>query len=363
MEKAKISVYQLFVLMLLFELGSAMLIPLAMEAKQDAWIAILLGMAGGMLLFLIYHQLFKYYPDVLLTSYAQKIIGKFIGRILAFLYILYFAYLAARVLRDFGVMLLTFAYPDLPLFIANALLILVAVYTIRKGIEVAARTGELLCVLMYMLAISGFVLIIASGLIDINNLKPMLENGVFPVMKATFTQTLYVPFGEAIIFSMILPYLNNRKKAKITGLIALGLSGVNLAIVMAVNISVLGVDLASRSQFPLLSTIQSIQIANFLERLDVYFMIAMIISGFFKITLFFYGAVIGTADLFKIKQPSLLVYPIGLVILLISITIASNIAEHIQEGLKIVPIFLHLPFQVLIPLLLLVIAFFKNRPK
>ncbi|MED4298816.1 GerAB/ArcD/ProY family transporter, partial [Priestia megaterium] len=56
-----------------------------------------------------------------------------------FVYILYFMYDAARVLRDFGEMLLTSAYPETPLFIAHTLLMLVIIYTIRKGIEVVAR--------------------------------------------------------------------------------------------------------------------------------------------------------------------------------------------------------------------------------
>ncbi|MDQ7862996.1 GerAB/ArcD/ProY family transporter [Peribacillus frigoritolerans] len=46
-------------------------------------------------------------------------------------------------LRDFGDTLLTFAYPHIPLFVANAAFILVVVYTVRKGIEVLTRTGEL----------------------------------------------------------------------------------------------------------------------------------------------------------------------------------------------------------------------------
>ncbi len=363
MEKAKINASQLFVLIVLFELGSTLLVPLAIEAKQDAWLAILFGMAGGFFVFLVYHGLYQYYPDILPTEYMQKIIGKVFGWVLAFLYMLYFAYIAARVLRDFGEMMLTYVYPETPLFIINALLIVVIVYTVRKGIEVLARTGELLFVLINLLAITGFILIVVSGLIDINNLKPVLEEGISPVLKVVFTQTWYIPFGETIVFAMILPYLNNSKKAKITGLLALGLSGINLAITVAINISVLSVNLISRSQFPLLSTIQMIQVADFLERLDVYFMLSLIIGGFFKISVFFYAIVIGTANLFNVKELSRLAYPVGLVILFLSITIASNFPEHIQEGLEIVPLVLHLPFQVIIPLLLLVVAFFKNRKK
>jgi len=360
-EKAKISAVQLFVLMVLFELSSALLVPLAIEARQDAWLAILLGMTGGCFLFLIYYGIYRYYPNALPTTYVQNIVGKVFGRVLAFLYIIYFAYLAARVLRDFGEMLLIFAYEETPLLIVNALLIILIIYTVRKGIEVLARTGEILFLFIYMLAVIGFVLVVVSGSIDISNLKPILEKGIFPVIRVTLTQTIYFPFGEAIVFMMILPYLNHPKRAKITGLCALGLSGINLAIVMIVNISVGGVELVSRSQFPLLSTIQTIQVAEFLERLDVFFMIALVIGGFFKISLFVYAVVTGTADLLNIKEPSRLAYPTGTVILFLSITIARSFSEHVQEGLTMVPLLLHVPFQVVFPLLIFIVAFFKNR--
>ncbi|WP_280166760.1 GerAB/ArcD/ProY family transporter [Priestia aryabhattai] len=363
MEKAKISASQLFILMVLFELGSSLLVPIAIDVKQDAWLAILLGMVGSFVLFLVYHKLHSYYPDLLPTEYMQKIMGKWIGTVLAFVYILYFMYDAARVLRDFGSMLLTFAYPDTPLFIANALLMLVIIYTIRKGVEVVARSGELLFIFMYILAIIGFILIVCSGLIDFTNLKPVLEEGILPVLKVAFTQTIYFPFAEAIVFTMILPYLKNKKKAKATMLCATGLSGINLTITMLINISVLGVDLTERSQFPLLSTVQSIQVADFLERLDVFFMLGLIIGGFIKISVLLYAAVIGTANLFKIKSPSRLAYPLGFVILFMASTIASNVQEHLHEGLKVEMFILHMPILAVIPLLLLLVAFFKNRKK
>jgi len=361
MEKAKISASQLFILMVLFELGTSLLLPVAMEAKQDAWLAILLGMLGSLVLFVIYYKLYSYYPDLLPTEYMQKILGKAIGSVLAFLYISYFIYDVARVLRDIGEMLLTFSYSDTPLFIANALLILVIIYTVQKGIEVVARSGELFFIFMYVLAVTGFLLIVCSGLIDFKNLQPVLEDGILPVLKVVFIQTLYFPFGEAIVFTMILPYLNNPKKAKVTMLCATGLSGINLTITMLINISVLGVDLTARSQFPLLSTVQSIQVADFLERLDVFFMLALVIGGFSKISVLFYASMIATATLFKIKSPSRLSYPIGLIVLFMSLMISRNFQEHLHEGIGVEMFFLQIPFLGNISFLLFLFSFFKNR--
>ena len=92
-------------------------------------------------------------------------------------------------------------------------------------------------------------------------------------------------------------------------------------------------------------------------------MLTLILGGFFKISLYFYVAITGIANLFNFKEPSRLVYPMGIVILILSITIASNYAEHISEGTHFISLRIFLPFQVIIPVLLLIIAFFKHRKK
>ncbi|WP_157723839.1 GerAB/ArcD/ProY family transporter, partial [Domibacillus aminovorans] len=142
MEKAKISAYQLFTLILLFELGSALVLPLASEAKQGAWLAILIAMAGGFCLFFIHYGLYRYYPGLPPTEYMQTLLGSVLRKIIAFLYILYFVYTAAGILRPFGELLVTIAYPDTPIFVINALFILMIIYTVYKGIEVISRTVE-----------------------------------------------------------------------------------------------------------------------------------------------------------------------------------------------------------------------------
>ncbi|MGF6950651.1 spore germination protein KB [Neobacillus sp. B4I6] len=363
MEKAKISTIQLFVLVVLFEMGSAILVGIASDAKQDAWIAILLGLTGGIMIFFIYYKLFLYYPDLPLTGYIQEIMGKWLGRLIGLLYIVYFIYLAARVLRDFGELLTTTIYNSTPLFVINCLMIITIIYAIHKGFEVIARVGEIYFGIVYLTAILGMLLIIFSGLIHFGNLKPILENGLKPVIKTFLTQTINFPFGEMVVFTMLLPFVNDKKKVKIVCLSGMILSGINITITVVVNISVLGVNLFSYSTFPLLTTVGKIQIADFIERLDVLFMLYLIIGGFFKIAIYYYAAVAGAADIFQLKNQRKLSFPLGIIVLFASVTIASNYSEHIKEGLVIVPTYLHWPFQIIIPSMLLIIAFFRNRKK
>lgn len=235
------------------------------------------------------------------------------------------------------------------------------IYTVRKGIEVLARAGELLFGIMLVISATGFILIVCSGLIKPYELMPVLGNGPGPVLHAVFTQTLFFPFGEIIVMTLILPFVNEPKKVKKTGLSAIAISGFLLALNVAVNISVLGVDLNKRSRFPLLSTIQTIQVAEFLDRLDVFFMLVLVIGGFFKMSVFIYAVTEGISILFKLKKPSKVVHVVGIVILLLSASIASNISEHIQEGIGFAPLFVHLPMQIILPVLICLIALLKKR--
>src|SRR5690554_2548447 len=105
MEKAKIDLAQLFSLMTLFQLGTSIVLPIGIDAENNAWIAIILSCFGGLLLFFINYQLFSYYPNQQPCSYFKDILGSVLSRSLSYIYLVYFTYLTARVLRDFGELL------------------------------------------------------------------------------------------------------------------------------------------------------------------------------------------------------------------------------------------------------------------
>ena len=179
-----------------------------------------------------------YYPDLPLSSYVQEITGKWIGRFIGVLYIVYFLYCASRVLRDFGELLATTIYNSTPLFVINALMIITIIYAIHKGFEVLARVGEIFFGIVYLTAILGMLLIVISGLIHLENLQPILENGLKPVIKTFLAQTITFPFGEMVVFTMLLPFLKDKKKVKIVCLGGMILAGINITITVVVNISV-----------------------------------------------------------------------------------------------------------------------------
>ncbi|HEX6923708.1 MAG TPA: GerAB/ArcD/ProY family transporter [Bacillales bacterium] len=361
MEKVKISGLQLFILIFLFELGTAIVVGLGFQAKKDAWLAVLIGMFAGLFIFLIYYALFRLYPDLPLTSYLKEILGKHLGVFVGILYLFYFLYDATRDVRDFGELLTTSTYIYTPIFVINFMMLFTVGYILYHGIETLARTGEILLIVLTFFGVIAAILIAVSGQWELNQLLPILENGWKPVLSTAFPLTLTFPFGEMIAFTIILPCLNRPKNALKIGLWGMIASGLILAETMATNIAILGLNVASRSSFPLLAAMSLINLPNILQRLDIIAVLALIIGGFLKIAVLYYAAVICAAEVFNVSDYRKLVFPLGVVILFSSITVAGNFAEHIEEGLKIVPYYIHIYMQIAIPLLLLAVAFIRRK--
>jgi spore germination protein KB len=86
--------------------------------------------------------LFYQYPGQSPTGYLKNIAGKYIGIPLSLIYIVYFIYIAARVLRDFGALLITSTLSETRIEVVNGLMILLITFGVYLGIEVIGRTGE-----------------------------------------------------------------------------------------------------------------------------------------------------------------------------------------------------------------------------
>ncbi|MFC7063388.1 GerAB/ArcD/ProY family transporter [Halobacillus seohaensis] len=359
MEKAKVNGWQLFVLMFLFELGTAIVVSPGMGAKKDAWLAVLLGLIVGLLLFLVYYALYRLYPDLSLIGYAKKILGKYMGGVIGILYLFYFLYIAVRDLRDFGELLTTSTYTYTPLFVINTIMILTIAFVLWHGIEVLARTGEIFFAVLMLIGVVGTTMVLVSGQIDVNQLRPILEDGWGPVLS-TLPVTSTVPFGEMIVFTMLLPYLNRPQIGIRVGWSAMSFSGILLIWVVSMEITILGVYIATRSAFPLLTAIGLIDMAGLFQRLDVAVVLTLMIGGFFKIAIFLYAALISATELFRVSKYTRLIFPFSMIVLLSSMTVADNFVHHLEEGHETLTVYVNPPVQLGIPLLLLAVALIRK---
>lgn len=360
--KETISLWQLFVLVVAFEIGSAIVVAIGNEAKQDAWIAILLATLIGVAYMMVYNYLLSLRPGCHLYEIIDFGIGRYAGFVLTTIYSIYFFYIASRVLRDFGDLIVTAILINTPMEVINLTLMLAIVYILQGGIEVLCRTTEIFIPYVIGLFFLLAVFLFFSKEIDFKNLLPVLPEGLRPVFKSVFPGLRGFPFGEMITFTVVLKNAARFKVAKGVSIAGIIVAGGLLMFSSIIQIMTLGVDTKTRSNFPLMSAARTISIAYFVERVDAIVVFIMMLGIIVKISVYYYAGLRGLEHVFRIPYRYLNL-PLSMIIVLLSLLISDNFAEHIEEGLRFVPQYMHVPLQIIFPTLLLGIVFWKVKVK
>lgn len=348
MEKTRISGIQLFVLLSGFLFGSTLILAPAQGAKNDAWIAILLGGAGGSLLMWIYATIAMLNPSKTLVDILKKRLGKVAGTVFAVLYIWYFIHLASLVLRNFGEFICTTTLAETPMVVVIGLFAAVLVYVINSGVEVLGRLGELL-----MPIVPVVIVIIGLSIITVHDFTaflPILENGMMPVIKAAFGLISF-PFGETIAFLMLFPHLNKKERLKKVVISSAGVSILILIVIFFRDIFVLGSKLMTRATF--VPHLSSLLIPGW--NLEPLLDINLLISGGIKISVCIYAAARALSQIAGIHDYRKLTGAIATFCVVLSIWVYESALEMFNWANDIWPYY-SIPFQIIIPLLLLFLS-------
>lgn len=348
---------QLALLIIVFLIGSTPLFELGISAEQDAWIAMSIAAAAGLLLTAVYVKLQKRAPNAGLADMYKFHFGRIIGGGIALLYAIWFAYESMRNVRDVGE-LTTMALLGLtPQWIIMLLIVLIAVYTASKGVEVFVRVVQLLFPLVVLSYGSIVLLVFFSGLVKPGHLLPVLENGPMPVLRAAFPDLLAFPFGQMVVMLVFMHFVKEKMKiGRVTYWSQLTVS-IFLVLMNVLVLCVLGPQLAGLSALPLLEVVQLVRLANFLERLDIIVTLLLFIGLYVKITTLYLAAILTASAVTGVSDRSLL-FPIALLIYGASFLEPNN-TYHLWIGLnislKLVPL-----FQIALPLLMLVVGVRKR---
>lgn len=361
--KTKISASQLFCSIVLAPYGSALLYLITPNAKQDAWIAMLIYVLPAVILQVIYTSLWSKYPDDTIVTYMPKVFGKVIGTTLSIIYTIFFAYEAARVLRDLTSLITITTMPKVSFTLTALLLTLVVAYGIYAGIENLCRAAQFILPMLVLLFILEWVFLFTTpNALKFYNLKPVLEKGIISVIKEGW-KLITFPYGETILLTMLYPSVVEISRVRKTTVLAVIFLGILLTLSSIMFLSVLGVDFASTSLFPLLQTIRIMHIGESFDRVDIFLTLIMVVGGFIKISLFTYGAMLGTSQLTKLKDTKPLAIPFSILIFGTSLVIAKNYPQHIYIGQVLTLTYVHLPLAVFIPIIALLLLWIKELIK
>lgn len=357
----KISVRQFGILVALFSVGTPILIipaGLAGLAKQDAWLAAVLGVGFGLLLVGIYTALGNVFPAKSLVEMNELVFGKWIGKTISITFVLFNLVTGAELLYFVGNFMTTQIMPETPIQSINILFACIVIMGVRLGIETLARSAEMLFPLFVVLFL--ILAIFVSPQIKWENIQPVLETDVNVMLKSSiyFTSVFSLP---TVVLLMVFPASVNRmkeaRKAFFTGTM---IGGAVLIVIIALTILVLGVETTARQTYPSYALAKKINVGNFLQRIEIVMAGMWFITIFFRVSCYFYASVIGLAQTLKLKDYRFLVLPLGILMITLSLIVHPNVV-HSEEYNKQGWIPYVATYGLLLPVLLLGINAFRKK--
>lgn len=133
---------------------------------------------------------------MIISGYTRKILGNVIGWPLSLTYIPILLFNGSRNLHESGELLIAASYDRTPVFIIYAMMVVAVIYILNKGIEVFARAAEIYMLIIILLGLTSCFLVIAAGLVKLDNLFPLQASDWKNALKSAYLNIWLFPFGR-----------------------------------------------------------------------------------------------------------------------------------------------------------------------
>ncbi len=319
---------------------------------NDSWFVVAAGIVVCLPILLTYIGLAKMYPGKNLVEINDLAFGKVLGKVATFFHISFFLTLAALNLRDLSLFVKQTVMDKTPDIVLSAVCMLVSAMAVRHGLKVVTRFAFLFIAISITVLSSS--LLFASPQMDLNNFLPMLQMPASKYVQG-INIVLSIPFGELVVFLMILPYVRGKQKPISRYFLGGFLLGSVLFLVVVLrDTAVLGNTL-SLFALPAFETLRLVTLFGSLSRLEILFAVVLIILLFFKISLLHYVTALAAAQVFKMKSYKPLVLAIGILMIGYGFTLYPSSIQHASTGQE-TAIILWQVFEFILPLLALVVG-------
>lgn len=357
MYKETISDREGICLVILFIAGSSLALPTAPEAGSDLWLAIFCAMIISFPILIVYARLINYSEGNDVFDLLEYAFGKIIGKVIGLLFIWFAFHLGILIIRDFGEFPVTVSLPETPMGAFMLMLMLLAIWIVKEGIEVLARWARIFVIING--PIPTIMILLLIPVMDFDNILPILYEGINPFLKGTFSAFSF-PFAETVVFIMILSSLKSKKSSYNIYIKGVLLGGILITGVSLAEVLVLGPDLYGATFFPNHAVAGKVDIGETLQRMEVIVILATITSAFLKISVCLLAVCKGIQKVFKLKDYRFFVMPIGLLMFNFSLFIHNNVNE-LYEWISTTWSYYSFPFQVIFPILLLIVVYMKKN--
>lgn len=284
----------LFTTIIGFYLGT-----LAGKAGFAAWLSIVLGATGGILLIYFSYALAIRRPDRFLGQYGHSILGNWLHIPIMIFIVFSYLFSASFVMRQLQDFVSDVYLPDTPEWAIVAVFSLCVAYAVRSGAETIFRAaqGFFFISILGVLTIPLFVgnaLSFEMAIALINHFDPKgIGSGTY------FAATLY---GQLNLILFLIPYLAQPRKSMKSINWGVATSVIIVIANLIPMMLIFGPQLSANLPYPALELISYVRIGSFLENLDPVLIAVWLSSLFIKISLFLFVSVNSLTHIFALHD-------------------------------------------------------------
>jgi spore germination protein len=291
----------------------------------DGWISVLLS--GGVVMGIVYLivQLQKQFPGQnLLEFIGEKGVGKWIAKLLAVLFVLYFIPYLAYEARVLTIIVRMFLLDRTSPGITQAIILLTTTYAVSKGLQGIIHLN--LMFVPFIIVVYFILMIFNMENMSFNELLPVLPKGVMPLLSA-LEPTMFSFLGIELLFFW-LAYMKMSNLRALPLNIGILIVTILYTLIVIVSYATLSVTGSKSIIFPTVALAKEVEIVEgLIERFEPIMIVIWIMAIFNTMAIIQLLAVqIIKKDLFQVKKGT---WVPGVVIFLTYLT--AFIPNSIQE--------------------------------
>jgi spore germination protein KB len=347
----------MFVFLVITFTPALRIIPIsaAAIAKQAAWLAPFLSFTLALPVIFALKSIYNKHQDKSFAELLEVVFGRIIGKIVTFVYIIFFIMLTAINTNSTGEQLALSLFTSVkPSFFTIVMLVIIAYAIYKGGLTVIARMGE---IILPVLVVSFLVLCgLASQNIKLHRLMPVSYLDILPAVKASFSVSGVQ--GHLPMLFLLGNFINNKEKiGKYCTLTAL-LYTFLVTVLLVTVIGSLGAETTANAPLSFFTTIKLISLFESIERIEPVVVILWILSDFLLISVLLITLLNMFQFLVKLSKTKNFI-----VILLIVIFVMANmLGRNMFEVERFLEIFLT-PAMIIFGYLLPVAVFIAGKAR
>lgn len=293
------------------------------DGLNAAWMIVI----GSFLLILpsliILNRVLKKYQSKNILEITQLALGKPLAFLFAFILLFFTLINTATDSRSYMTQLITINFPNTPLFILYLCFLLICIWGAKKGWESIAAVSWM--AFPYLMIVVGILIFLMLKDAIFARTFPLFGTGKWEIAKASFTYSSM--FGDAIIFSMMYPFVKNHKtytRSLFSGIIF------SLFIMVLMYLSYVWMfDYRSveKITFPYNEAIRYVSLGRAITNVETFFITLWLVAVFIKFTVYIYIVCKIFGFLFQIKEFEYTILPITFLILMIAMIPENNEAN------------------------------------